>query len=116
MERKTTQVVEIDDTGVAVLTVPPLRKAAIRKLMIYNADSSDHTVLIGNIVNGNTGTFKQLLPAIKVAAGSTLVLGESELPGAETGSTETDIAAIYARTGEAITANRVQLVLEIEWR
>ena len=114
--RKATQVAEIDDTGATLLTVPPLRKAVIRKIMIYNADSADHTIVIGSITNGDPSTFTQLLPAIKVGAGSSLVLSEQEVPGAETGSTETSIASIYARTGEAISANKVQLVLEIEWR
>ncbi len=114
--RAASPLVEIDDTGAALLTVPPERKAVIRKIMIYNADSADHTVLIGSITNGDASTFKQLLPAIKAVAGSTVVLSEGDLPAAEAASTSTSLASIYAKTGEAITANKVQVVVEIEWR
>ena len=110
--RHASGLVSISNSASTLITVPPNRKAFIRKVMIYNADDVDHTVLIG-MLSGTT--FTQLLPAIKVLSGQTLSMTEDEIPSEYAYSTDTTINSVAAETGEAISSSSVQIDVEIEY-
>ena len=109
---------EIDDTGTYIYIIPVERKSRVTKIMIYNPDSADHTLLIGSVNVTSSGpdptTFSQVLPDIKVLSGDNVVLTEDEIPILKINSTSTSPKAWYVKTGEAITASKVKIAIEFE--
>ncbi len=114
----TTNVVELNDTTGEVLytAMPPYQKFVLRKLIIYNQDSADHVVTIGEYntmaTPGNEWVEDKLV--IPVAAGEFKVLKEEDLP-ADFVMTTDPASAIYAWAGKleaAVTANPVKVKAE----
>jgi len=58
---------------------PAGAKYVIRKLLIYNKDSADHEVTVGE-VDTAAGSWVRDILVVKVAAGQTLALGPDDLP------------------------------------
>jgi hypothetical protein len=106
----------VSSSPATMLTVPVNRRAVLTKLIIYNADSVAHTVLLGAL---SGTTFTQLLPRLSVAAGSNLVLGEGQVPYSyvESYATTTGVTinSWAAMTGESISTAPVQVYAEFEY-
>lgn len=105
-------------TNVLAIVIPPLRKARLTKLMIYNPDSIDHVVYVTyGKFDIATSTFTeegQLLPGIVVRAGQNVILTEEDIPESYVESLDTEIRAVAVKLGEAVSANNVQVQIEIE--
>lgn len=112
--RWASDVVELSDTTPQQLwVVPSGKRARITKIFIYNADSADHVVTISrlNLIDNST---KQIMPGIKVAAGSTKILTEDEIPAESVSSSDTTLYAIVAALEAAVSSNNVQVQIEVE--
>lgn len=112
--RWASDVVELSGTDPQQLwLVPTNKRVRITKIFIYNADSADHVVTImrQNLIDSTT---KQLLPGIKVAAGSTKILTEDEIPAETVSSSPTIPYAVVAKLDAAVSANNVQIQVEFE--
>lgn len=87
------------------------RSAHITKIMITNPDSADHIVYLGSY---DGTTFTQLLPGIKVLAGQTVTLSEDEIPSEKIYSTSDTQLSWAAKLDTAVTANNVEIAVEVE--
>ena len=87
------------------------RSARLTKVIIYNADSADHIVYLGSY-DGTTAT--QLLPGIVVSAGSNVTLKEEELPAVSVYSDSDTQRSWAAWLDAAVTANNVEINIEVE--
>ena len=101
-------------TAVALWKVTVGRGARLVKIVIYNPDTADHTVEIGELdVNGNWVAAK--LPKIPVLSGQMVVLEEKDIPNEKVYSKDTsNIKQWGARLEAAVSANNVQIEVEVE--
>ena len=111
--RHTSPVTDISGTtAVGLWKVTVGRKARIVKIMIYNADTADHTVEFGEW-DGSTFTAK--LPPIPVLAGKMVVLEEADIPREYVASQNTENLRSWAARLEAgISSKNVKVQIEVE--
>jgi hypothetical protein len=106
----------VSNSPSTMLTVPINRRAVLTKLLIYNADSVAHTVLLGAL---SGTTFTQVLPALSVASGANLILAEDQVPysyvESYSSATGVTINSWAAMTGESISTAPVQVYAEFEY-
>jgi len=102
--RHTSPLINVRATDVnnptVLYTVPSTRRVVIRKIIAYNKDSADNTLII---LDGST----QVLPAIPVSATSQVRIGELELPAVEF---YTSINAVLGTAG----TSGIDVVVEVE--
>lgn len=87
------------------------RSSRITKITIYNPDTADHTVYIGKY---DGTTFTQVFPGIKVLAGETVILNEEDIPAEKTYSTKNKQYSWAAKLEASVTANNVEITIEVE--
>ena len=90
---------------------PANRKFAIKKLIIYNQDTADHEVILGEYDTTHT-TWNKDKVIVKVAAGEMKVLTEDELPADFVMTTDPAIMAWAAKLATSTTANNVKIKAE----
>lgn len=102
--RHVSKLVTVTSTDVSnpdvIYEVPSTRRVVIKKVMLYNKDSSANTV---SIMDGNT----KRLPDIPIDANGFKVIGELDLPAVEFYSS---IAAVLGSS----PTNGVDVVVEVE--
>lgn len=111
--RHASPVVDVSGTSpVDLWKVTVNRKAKLTKVVIYNADTADHKVELGEY----DGTmFVAKLPPIPVLAGQLVVLEESDLPSAYVASSDTQNLKRWAARLEAgVTSSNVKVQIEVE--
>ncbi|RLF41693.1 MAG: hypothetical protein DRN17_08430 [Thermoplasmata archaeon] len=107
--------VDVNGTsGVALFTcMPPTVKFVIKKLYIYNQDTADHEVTVGEY--DTTGaSWKKDKFILKVPAGETKVLNELPSDFVMTVDPATAILAWAAKLDAAVSANPVKVKAEFE--
>ena len=113
-------VVSLSGTTAVALWVASLnRKAKLRKILIYNADTADAVVEIGEAdYSPSTGAAtwsSQKLPAIPVASGAMVTLGPNDIPEDSVYTSDASSPKCWAaRLQAAVTANPVQIKIEVE--
>ena len=115
--RIVTDIVELSGTDPVELyrCLPPYNKFVIKKLTIYNPDTADHTVILGEYDTTSSSWSEDKL-VYKVLAGQTIVLGEDDIPfdHVMTTNPSSAILAWAAKLGEAVSANNVKIKAEFE--
>ena len=101
------------DPEVLYTAMPPYNKYIIKKLIIYNQDTADHEVIIGEYDTSAPDWNKDKV-IVKVAAGEMKVLTEDELPAdfVMTTDPETAILAWATKLDADVTANPVKVKAE----
>jgi len=111
-----TPLTDVSGTSPVVLVnaKPYYRKFVIKKLMIYNADSSDHVVTLGSY-NTSTSTWVEDKIAVAVSAGEFKTLSSDELPQdfVETVDTSEGVMA-WAVKLDASASTAVKVKVEFE--
>ena len=87
------------------------RSARLTKVVIYNPDSADHVVYLGSY-DGTTAT--QLMPGIRVLSGETVVLTEDDLPATIIYSDSDTQRSWAGWLDAAVTANNVEITIEVD--
>lgn len=103
------------DPVVLYTCMPPYSKYVLRKLVIYNPDSSDHEVILGeHDTTANSWSKDKLV--VKVLAGQFVALGPDDLPSDYVMTTDpsTAILAWAAKLDAAVTAKKVKVKAEFE--
>lgn len=112
-----TGLVDVSGTDGTVLytAMPPEMKYVIKKLLIYNQDTADHEVTLGEY-DTTSSTWNEDKLIVKVAAGAMVELTEDDLPAdfVMTVDPETAILAWAAKLDAAVTANPVKVKAEFE--
>ena len=112
-----TDIAELSGTDAVTLyaCMPPYNKYVLRKLYIYNPDSSDHVVEVGEYDTIGT-SWESTKIRVPVSAGQSVTLGPDDLPAdfVMTTDPETAILAWAARLQAAVAANNVQVKAEFE--
>ena len=112
-----TDLIDVSGTDPVVLysAMPPYNKFIIKKLIIYNQDTADHEVTIGEYDTTTPAWIKDKL-ITKVAAGETKELPEDKLPADFVMTTDpaTAILAWAAKLDAAVTANPVKVKAEFQ--
>ena len=113
--RVVTDLIDLTGTDPAVMYVcmPPYNKFIIKKLTIYNPDTTDHEVILGEYNNTTKEWSKDKL-IYKVLSGQVLVLGEDDIPSdyVMTTDPESAILAWAAKLGEAVSSKNVKIKAE----
>ena len=108
---------DVSGTDPVVLyeAMPPYNKYVIKKLIIYNQDTADHEVILGEYDTSAASWNKDKL-IVKAAAGEMKVLTEDELPAdfVVTKDPATAILAWAAKLDADVTANPVKVKAEFE--
>jgi hypothetical protein len=113
--RHSSGVVQLSGTTPTQLwVVPTNRKARITKIMIYNADTADHVVTLYKVNVADPTDSAQILPSIPVPTGQLKTLTEDEIPDEWVSSTSNTVYMIAAAIDAAVTANNVQIIIEVE--
>jgi len=112
-----TDLKDVSGTDAVVLfeCMPPYNKYVIKKLMIYNQDSADHEVILGEYdTTGAAWNEDKLI--VKVAAGEMKVLTEDDLPADFVMTTDpaSAILAWAAKLDAAVSANPVKVKAEFQ--
>jgi len=112
-----TDLKDVRGTDAVVLfeCMPPYNKYVIKKLMIYNQDSADHEVILGEYdTTGAAWNEDKLI--VKVAAGEMKVLTEDDLPADFVMTTDpaSAILAWAAKLDAAVSANPVKVKAEFQ--
>jgi len=95
--------------------LPPFLKFIIRKLMAFNTDTADHTLILGEY-NTTTGSWSKDKLTVRVPAGQVIVLDERQLPADYVMTTDPASAILSWATklGESATAPvRVKAEFEV---
>lgn len=103
------------DPVILYTAMPPYNKYVIKKLIIFNQDSADHEVILGEYDTSAASWNKDKL-IVKVAAGEMKVLTEDELPAdfVVTKDPATAILAWAAKLDTDVTANPVKVKAEFQ--
>lgn len=97
--------------------IPASQKFVLKKIIIYNKDTADHEVTLGEY-NVSTASWVKDKFIFKVSAGQTLVLGSDDLPEdyVVTEDATNSLKAWAAYLDAAVTANPVKIKAEFELR
>jgi len=113
-----TPLVSLTDTSNKELyrCMPPGMKFVPTKIMIYNSDTSDHTVYL-SLLNIFTSTVVRDAYIIKVLAGQMLILTKDDIPMDQGITTDPSTAIISwaARLGEAIATSGKAVYIKVEF-
>jgi len=103
------------DPVILYTVMPPYNKFTIKKVIIFNPDSADHEVILGEY-DTSALAWKKDKVIIKVAADEAKELTEKELPAdfVMTTDPETAILAWAAKLDADVTANPVKVKAEFE--
>jgi hypothetical protein len=105
-----------DTTPVTLYTaMPPYVKFVLKKLYIYNQDTADHEVILGEYDTTALAWNKDKL-IVKVAAGEVKIFSEGDLPADFVMTTDPAMAILAwaAKLDAAVTANPVKVKAEFE--
>ena len=113
----TSDIVELSDTTPTTLIScsEEKRKYVMKKIYIYNPDTSDHVVTIGEYNTTSVSWVKDKY-VFKVAAGEEKIITEDEIPVdyVMTSDASTAAKAWAAKLDAAVAANNVKIKIEIE--
>ena len=101
-------------TPVKLYTAPPNAKLVIRKVYIYNPDTSKHVVTLGELempVGGTPAWVKDKI-VVRVAADSLVVLGPDDLPADYVATTDPAKPHAWAAKLEASAGTPVKVKIE----